>query len=362
MNDTRSTIHIIGETLSLEPCRILNCELIPHLNSEYSDNYEPTISSFADVLRAIHDGEASYLNSHIIYGKRRKRKWSFPSFKTDLKYIITALRQNKPVRNWSASKISTARKAAVLEDELAFLSSHCRNHPSVEEMSISATSGLSVEPNHFPGLVLPPLLSQSSLQPPCFSPVQPNSTYNMNNRASKMKRQPWGVSKMNGSHHSKSQRANDGSNMLNALKDMNKVKLWPTGRSPGGRPIRKRRQSLQWDPVSLTSNGHKQKFAFQDDFFDKENRSWEYSPFSSPEMSRFWCHIPSTESQWPKGRTAAIKAANPKDQRWKLRLQLEGQIQKYAVVSFTAFQRFTTSVRRINPYLGTCLGQPEEGI
>lgn len=89
---------------------------------------------------------------------------------------------------------------------------------------------------------------------------------------------------------------------------MNKVKLWLTGRSPGGRPIRKRRQSLQWDPVSLTSDTHKQKFAFQD-FFDKENRSWEYSPFSSPDMSRFWCHIPSTESQWPKGRTDTIKAA-----------------------------------------------------
>lgn len=75
--------------------------------------------------------------------------------------------------------------------------------------------------------------------------------------------------------------------MLDVLKDMNKVKLRPVERSPGGRPIQKRRrQSSQWDPVSLISNALKQKFAFQDDSFDSENRSWQGSPFSSPETSR----------------------------------------------------------------------------
>lgn len=59
-------------------------------------------------------------------------------------------------------------------------------------------------------------------------------------------------------------------------------------RSPGGRPIHKRkRQNSHWDPVSLISQALKQKFAFQeDDSFEKENRSWESSPFSSPETSR----------------------------------------------------------------------------
>lgn len=59
-------------------------------------------------------------------------------------------------------------------------------------------------------------------------------------------------------------------------------------RSPGGRPIHKRkRQNSHWDPVSLISHALKQKFAFQeDDSFEKENRSWESSPFSSPETSR----------------------------------------------------------------------------
>lgn len=59
-------------------------------------------------------------------------------------------------------------------------------------------------------------------------------------------------------------------------------------RSPGGRPIHKRkRQNSHWDPVSLISHALKQKFAFQeDDSFEKENRSCETSPFSSPETSR----------------------------------------------------------------------------
>lgn len=104
---------------------------------------------------------------YIIYGKRRRKgEWSFPSFQADLKYIIiTALRQNQPVRNWSASKISTVRKEAVLEDEPSFLSSHCRKDPSVEEMSISATSELSAEPDHFPGV------GTSSSSSSVFSPA-----------------------------------------------------------------------------------------------------------------------------------------------------------------------------------------------
>lgn len=43
--------------------------------------------------------------------------------------------------------------------------------------------------------------------------------------------------------------------------------------------------------MSLISNALKKKFAFQDDSFDNENRSWECSPFSSPETSRVSCGL-----------------------------------------------------------------------
>ena len=65
-------------------------------------------------------------------------------------------------------------------------------------------------------------------------------------------------------------------------------KLFHFFRSPGGRPIHKRkREDSPWDPVSLISHALKQKFAFQEeDSFEKEDNCWESSPFSSPETSR----------------------------------------------------------------------------
>jgi hypothetical protein len=51
-------------------------------------------------------------------------------------------------------------------------------------------------------------------------------------------------------------------------------------------PFRRRKDRVHNGIQSLIRNALKQKFAFQDDSFDKENRSWECSPFSSPETSR----------------------------------------------------------------------------
>lgn len=155
----------------------------------------------------------------------------------------------------------------------------------------SATTGLSVEPDHAPSVVLPPP-PQFSLQPPSSLPMQPGSanTHDIDSLATEMERQLLGVKKTDDSHHSKSQRLRDVPNMLDIPKDGNKVKLGPVERSPGGRPVQKRkRRSSEWDPVSLISNALKQKFAFQDDSFDRENSSWECSPFSSPETSRVSC-------------------------------------------------------------------------
>ena len=105
-----------------------------------------------------------------------------------------------------------------------------------------------------------------------------------------MKTQHPDAMKANYSHHSKSQKNEDVPNMLNGLKDINKFKLCAIERSPGGRPIHKRkREDSPWDLVSLISHALKQKFAFQEeDSFEKENNCWESSPFSSPETSKAW--------------------------------------------------------------------------
>ncbi|XP_029800566.1 mitochondrial fission regulator 2 isoform X2 [Suricata suricatta] len=229
-----------------------------------------------------------------------------------------ALRQNKRTKSDGPVHEAAIKKIAALEDELTFLRTQIaaivqmqelktRAHAgffdlndepsSLGQMPSPGTAGLSVRPDPFSSSVsfpppappppVPPQLSSPQRSCSCTQPGA-NNTCNSDNSASEMKRQHFGDSKTNDCHHLKNQENKDVPNMLDVLKDMNKVKLRAVERSPGGRPIHKRkRQDSPWDPVSLISHALKQKFAFRgDDSFEKENRSWESSPFSSPETSR----------------------------------------------------------------------------
>ncbi|XP_012520654.1 PREDICTED: mitochondrial fission regulator 2 [Propithecus coquereli] len=325
---TRSIVRIIGKMLPLEPCRRPNFELIPFLNSVDSDNCGSVVPSFADVLYVANDKESSYLrfrNSIWENGEEEKIEFFHP-LPPVWDPLSPALRHNKPVNNDLPVNEAAIKKIAALENELTFLRSQIAAIVEMQELKNRANSGsldlndgtislgqmpssraaqLCVEPDEFPSPALssppppPPLPPQlSSLRPPCFPPTQPgsNNICDSDNSVTEINKQHPGASKTNYSH-SKSQRNKDVPNMLDVLKDMNKVKLRAIERSPGGRPIRKRkRRSSHWDPVSLISHALKQKFAFQeDDSFEKENRSWESSPFSSPETSRFGYHISQSE-------------------------------------------------------------------
>ncbi|XP_031236405.1 mitochondrial fission regulator 2 isoform X3 [Mastomys coucha] len=325
---SRSIVRTIGRMLPLEPCRRPRFESIPYMNSEESDDYELTVPSFADVLCVASDEEASCLRyRQSIWEKEEEGKIAlFHPSKLIWDLSSPALRQNKTETADLPVSAAAIKKIAALEDELTFLRSqiaaivamqslrenretgfiNLSDRPSMEQVPpSSAATELSAEPDHVPVVVLssppsppppplpppppPPLPPQFSLKPPSSLPMQPGSanTHNIDSLATEVERQLPGVKKSNDSHHSKSQRVGDVPNMLDVLKDLNKVKLRPVERSPGGRPIQKRkRQGSEWDPVSLISNALKQKFAFQDDSFDKENSSWECSPFSSPETSR----------------------------------------------------------------------------
>lgn len=102
------------------------------------------------------------------------------------------------------------------------------------QMPSSETAQLSVGSDPFSSSGLPcpppppPLPPQfSSLQPPWSPLVQPgsNNTCDSDNSATEMKKQHPGPSKTNYSRHSKNQKNQDVPNMLDVLKDMNKVKL-----------------------------------------------------------------------------------------------------------------------------------------
>lgn len=73
----------------------------------------------------------------------------------------------------------------------------------------------------------PPLPPQfPPFQPSCCPPLQPQSTVcDSDNPATELKNQHPGASKMNSSRHSKGRKNKDVPNMLDVLKDLNKVKL-----------------------------------------------------------------------------------------------------------------------------------------
>lgn len=315
----RSIVRIIGKILPLEPCPRPNFELIPFLNSVDSANCEPIVPSLADVLCVADDEEASYLRfRNSIWKNEEKEKLAFiHPLQLVEDPLSPALRHNKPRKNDWHENEAAIKKIAALEDELAFLRSQIAAIVSTQELRNSTNSGsldlndrpsglgqmapsentpLSDEPDSFSSSVLPappppPLPPQlSSLPPPCSPLLQPaaDNICASDNSATEVKKQHADDRKTTCSHRSKNQKNKDVPNMLDVLKDMNKVKLRAIERSPGGRPIHKRkRHNSPWDPVSLISHALKQKFASQEeDSFEKENNSWESSPFSSPETSR----------------------------------------------------------------------------
>ncbi|XP_036271106.1 mitochondrial fission regulator 2 [Pipistrellus kuhlii] len=330
----RSIVRIIGKILPLEACRRPDFELIPFLNSVESGNCGSAVPSFADILCVANEEEPICLRfRNGIWKNEEEETEVFHPLQLAWDPHSPCLRHNKPTKSSQPVNEAAIKKIAALEDELASLRSQIAAIVQMQELKSSTNSGsfdstdgagglgqvpssgtaqLSVRPDPFSSSVLPappppppPLPPQfSSLQPPCS--VQPEYTHSCDsdNTATEMKKQHPGASKTSYNRHSKHQKNKDVPNMLDVLKDLNKIKLRAIERSPGGRPIhRRKRHSSQWDPVSLISQALKQKFAFQeDDSFEKENRSWESSPFSSPETSRlssnnFGYHTPQSKGQ-----------------------------------------------------------------
>ncbi|XP_010842546.1 PREDICTED: mitochondrial fission regulator 2 [Bison bison bison] len=313
----RSIVRIIGKLLPLEPCPRPNFELVPLLNSVDPANCGSVVPSFADVWCVANDEEASYLRFRTWKNEEEEKIASFHPLQLFEGPLTPAVRHNKPRKNdWPESE-TAIKKIAALEDELAFLRSQIAAIVGRQELGNSTKAGfldlngrpsgfgqkpssgatqLNVKQGSFSSSVRPssppppPPPQISSVQPPCspLMKIASNSICASDNSTTEVKQQHPDAGKTNYSHHSKNQKNEAVPNMLDVLKDMNKVKLRAVERSPGGRPIHKRkREDSPWDPVSLISHALKQKFAFQEeDSFEKEDNCWESSPFSSPETSR----------------------------------------------------------------------------
>uniref|UniRef100_A0A8C0LEY4 Mitochondrial fission regulator n=1 Tax=Canis lupus dingo TaxID=286419 RepID=A0A8C0LEY4_CANLU len=298
----RSIVRIIGKILPLEPCPRPNFELIPLLNSVDSGNCGSVVPSFADTLCVANDEEASYFRfrNNIWKHEEEQKTEFFHSLQPVWNPLSPALRQSKRMKNDGSVGEAAFKKIAALEEELTFLRTQIaaiKLFLSLGQQPSPGTAELGAQPDPFSSSMLfPPPPPPPPLPPQLFSP-QPlcsltqsglKNTCDLDNAANEMKKQHPGDNSKTNYSRSKNQENQDVPNMLDVLKDLNKVKLRAIERSPGGKPIHKRkRQDSHWDPVSLISHALKEKFAFQeDDSFEKENRSWESSPFSSPETSR----------------------------------------------------------------------------
>ncbi|KAM7061446.1 mitochondrial fission regulator 2 [Acridotheres tristis] len=297
---TRSVVRRLGTILSLEPYPRPYFQLVQDLSplscDEQSAAPAPVAPSFADVLWVANDeGQAcTRLRTEL----RRKEKSTTPP---DLYACLDSV-QSIPKNSGQKDSVDQAalQKISALEDELTFLRAQIAaivsaqtlgSIPSQAFKTLSIPDGfyplpamtstpLSVSHNHF---VIP--------SPPPLPSGAPSGVDASNSALELIKQRRAARNSVStsadGTDH---QKTNNVPSMMDVLKDLNKVQLRAVERSPGGTPLSrpKKTQSSDWDPVALLTHALKQKFAHknddEDDSLDKENHSFDSSPFSSPEM------------------------------------------------------------------------------
>ncbi|XP_012427961.3 mitochondrial fission regulator 2 [Taeniopygia guttata] len=297
---TRSVVRRLGTILSLEPYPRPYFQFVqdpsPLGYDEQSTAPAPVAPSLADVLWVANDeGQAcTRLRTEL----RRKEKNTAPSDPyprlDSIQHIPKNSAQNVSVDQAALQKISA------LEDELTFLRAQIAAIVSAQTLgSVSSqafktldtpdgfyplpamtSTPLSVSHNHF---VIP--------SPPPLPSGAPSGVDASNSALELIKqRRAARNSDTAAANSTDHQRTNNFPSMMDVLKDLNKVQLRAVERSPGGTPLSrpKKMQSSDWDPVAVLTHALKQKFAHknddEDDSLDKENNSFDSSPFSSPEV------------------------------------------------------------------------------
>ncbi|NXE96229.1 MTFR2 regulator, partial [Menura novaehollandiae] len=297
---TRSVVRRLGTILSLEPyprpCFQLVQDPSPLGYDEQSAGPAPMAPSLADVLWVANDeGQAFTRLKTELWSKEKSMTHHdlYPSIDS-----IQRIQKNNTPRD--SVDQAALQKISALEDELTFLRAQIAavvsaqtlgSIPSQAFKTLSAPDGfysvpamtstpLSVSHRHF---VIP--------SPPPLPSGVPSGVDASNSAMELIKqRRAARNSDSAAADSTDQQRTKSVPSMMDVLKDLNKVQLRAVERSPGGTPLSrpKKRQSSDWDPVALLTHALKQKFAHknddEDDSLDKENRSFDSSPFSSPEV------------------------------------------------------------------------------
>ncbi|XP_030909973.2 mitochondrial fission regulator 2 isoform X2 [Melopsittacus undulatus] len=303
---TRSVVRRLGTILSIEPYPRPYFQLVqdpgPLDYDEQSTVPPPVAPSLADVLWVTNDEGQAFTRLRTELWRKRKGSTGHCHQCPSVDSI-----QNIPKNSTQEGDLvdrAALQKISALENELTFLRAQIAAIVSAQTLgsihSPFKTSSTPDESCPLPAMTSTPLsVSQNHFvipSPPPLPSGVPSGVAASNSAVELIKKRlaarNHGPAAAESADH---QRTKNIPSMMDVLKDLNKVQLRATERSPGGTPLSrpKRRPSSDWDPVDLLTRALKQKFAHKDDddddSLDKENRSFDSSPLSSPEIPLVGC-------------------------------------------------------------------------
>ncbi|XP_043932302.1 mitochondrial fission regulator 2 [Protopterus annectens] len=312
---SRSIVRKIGTSLTLIPTQRIQFRVNEDVPASDYGGYTmcstPGVLTFADALWVAEDeGEL------------------FTRFRLQCKKVQPTLKRNVPLHacpeGAEVYSDEALKKITALEEELIRLRAKIAMIITVQERGDAEEKNEQLSPEalrHLPGTpctsLPPPQLASTpisdtgycsgkttKLQPvlppqPSSLPVlipppppplpSPECRVSSSLTADAMSRTP-NVKRSTGLEHTAKSKTDNVPSMMDVLKEMNRVTLRATERSPGGTPVKRKdkRASLS-DPAALIADALKRKFAhtFNNDSTDTENQSFDPSSFSSPDTPRF---------------------------------------------------------------------------
>nr|XP_033794200.1 mitochondrial fission regulator 2 isoform X2 [Geotrypetes seraphini] len=254
----------------------------------------PVIPSLADIMWVANSKEETYIrlrNEDVASESEKKLPTVMLSFPGD--------------RGVTGSHVPTnteaLQKIAALERELMQLHAQIATIVALQETKSNNACIDSLNPFDSPKCSFPrPSSASTPIQhcatppppPPPPPPPQLLTSFDSNSSSINLLKQRCAANKtsLKSEVPAGKERAGCIPNMMDVLKDLNKIHLRAVERSPGGTPVTtKQKRNSMSDPAAFIAHALKQKFAHRgndDSSFDKENKSYEESSFSSPETPR----------------------------------------------------------------------------
>ncbi|XP_062928315.1 mitochondrial fission regulator 2 [Mobula hypostoma] len=328
---SRSIVRRIGSALPLNHWPRVCFQLLERLHIPDFTTYtpEPTVPSLADAAWIADDEGDTFIRFRNEV-RTAEVQCMISSMQEHYKSTSSVNHLKRKNNTWynGVSNENALNKISQLEDELSRLRSQIAMIISGQDQGqgsdcLSQLKSNGLESNGFsvpgtPAFIPPPKLASTPLGalsnpsvaateqalPPPPPPLPPLTTEN-NVAATKDLKQDCRTLKINSRDATikpmLTKKPSNSFNMMDVLKDMQNVKLRVVERSPGGTPIGKKsaRKPPISDPAALIAEALKQKFAhrYLNDSSDKENESFEFSPLSSPETSRFGQYTQRRDNQ-----------------------------------------------------------------